>query len=228
MRWIIAVDQKRNAQTVAWCQTFAKGYDCSSVEWIRLDTGRHLPGRRPPQGVYGRCYYPSRDRRTFRVSCQVPGPFPHRLISKRQPLYEGRDPAWLSIPRGWESNGVGEAVRIMTGAPLPDGPTGTHAGIPEILPKSGPATDRPATPVDPARPRRPARGGCRSSRGARRSCRPTARGCPPRKHGPSPPALIQAVLDSRAHGRVNRRSSRRSSEGEPTATAREAAFGWPA
>jgi hypothetical protein len=111
MRWIIAVDQKRNAQAVAWCQTFAKGYDCSSVEWIRLDTGRHLPGRRPPQGVYGRCYYPSRDRRTFRVSCQVPGPFPHRLISKRQPLYEGRDPAWLSIPRGWESNGVGEAVR---------------------------------------------------------------------------------------------------------------------
>jgi N-acyl-D-aspartate/D-glutamate deacylase len=34
------------------------------------------------------------------------------------------------------------------GAPLPAGftGTGTHAGIPEILPKSGPATDRPATP----------------------------------------------------------------------------------
>ncbi len=32
------------------------------------------------------------------------------------------------------------------GAPLPAGPIGTHAGIPEILPKSGPATDRPATP----------------------------------------------------------------------------------
>jgi N-acyl-D-aspartate/D-glutamate deacylase len=32
------------------------------------------------------------------------------------------------------------------GAPLPAGLTTTHAGIPEILPKSGPATDQPATP----------------------------------------------------------------------------------
>ncbi len=32
------------------------------------------------------------------------------------------------------------------GAPLPAGLIATHAGIPEILPKSGPATDQPATP----------------------------------------------------------------------------------
>jgi len=32
------------------------------------------------------------------------------------------------------------------GAPLPANPPKTHPGIPEILPKSGPATDRPATP----------------------------------------------------------------------------------
>ena len=32
------------------------------------------------------------------------------------------------------------------GAPLSGGATRTHAGIPEILPKSGPATDQPATP----------------------------------------------------------------------------------
>jgi N-acyl-D-aspartate/D-glutamate deacylase len=32
------------------------------------------------------------------------------------------------------------------GAPLRPNPSTTHAGIPEILPKSGPATDRPATP----------------------------------------------------------------------------------
>jgi len=32
------------------------------------------------------------------------------------------------------------------GAPLPAEPATTHAGIPEILPKSGPATDQPATP----------------------------------------------------------------------------------
>jgi N-acyl-D-aspartate/D-glutamate deacylase len=32
------------------------------------------------------------------------------------------------------------------GAPLPAEPATSHAGIPEILPKSGPATDQPATP----------------------------------------------------------------------------------
>jgi adenine deaminase len=32
------------------------------------------------------------------------------------------------------------------GAPLPADQTKTHPGIPEILPKSGPATDQPATP----------------------------------------------------------------------------------
>jgi amidohydrolase family protein len=32
------------------------------------------------------------------------------------------------------------------GAPLPADPTKAHPGIPEILPKSGPATDQPATP----------------------------------------------------------------------------------
>ena len=34
----------------------------------------------------------------------------------------------------------------LFGAPLSSAATRTHAGIPEILPKSGPATDQPATP----------------------------------------------------------------------------------
>jgi N-acyl-D-aspartate/D-glutamate deacylase len=38
------------------------------------------------------------------------------------------------------------ARALVFGAPLSAGPTRTHAGIPEILPKSGPATDQPATP----------------------------------------------------------------------------------
>ncbi len=38
------------------------------------------------------------------------------------------------------------ARALVFGAPLSPGPTKTHAGIPEILPKSGPATDQPATP----------------------------------------------------------------------------------
>ena len=38
------------------------------------------------------------------------------------------------------------ARALAFGAPLSGGPTKTHAGIPDILPKSGPATDQPATP----------------------------------------------------------------------------------
>jgi N-acyl-D-aspartate/D-glutamate deacylase len=38
------------------------------------------------------------------------------------------------------------ARSLVFGAPLPAHPTKTRPGIPEILPKSGPATDQPATP----------------------------------------------------------------------------------
>jgi len=38
------------------------------------------------------------------------------------------------------------ARALVFGTPLNPGVTGPHAGIPEILPKSGPATDKPATP----------------------------------------------------------------------------------
>jgi N-acyl-D-aspartate/D-glutamate deacylase len=38
------------------------------------------------------------------------------------------------------------ARALVFGAPLPVGVIGPHAGIPEILPKSGPATNQPATP----------------------------------------------------------------------------------
>ena len=38
------------------------------------------------------------------------------------------------------------ARALVFGAPLPAGPDKGHPGIPEILPKSGPATDHPATP----------------------------------------------------------------------------------
>ena len=37
------------------------------------------------------------------------------------------------------------ARALVFGAPLPAGVIGPHAGIPEILPKSGPATNQPAT-----------------------------------------------------------------------------------
>jgi N-acyl-D-aspartate/D-glutamate deacylase len=40
------------------------------------------------------------------------------------------------------------ARALVFGSPLSSGTVGPHAGIPEILPKSGPATDRPASPEE--------------------------------------------------------------------------------
>jgi N-acyl-D-aspartate/D-glutamate deacylase len=49
------------------------------------------------------------------------------------------------IHYGTSASHVAARAQVF-GAPLPAGPTTTHAGIPEILPRSGPATDQPATP----------------------------------------------------------------------------------
>jgi N-acyl-D-aspartate/D-glutamate deacylase len=49
------------------------------------------------------------------------------------------------IHYGTSASHVAARAQVF-GAPLPAGPAATHAGIPEILPRSGPATDQPATP----------------------------------------------------------------------------------
>jgi N-acyl-D-aspartate/D-glutamate deacylase len=49
------------------------------------------------------------------------------------------------IHYGTSASHVAARAQVF-GAPLPAEPAKTHAGIPEILPKSGPATDQPATP----------------------------------------------------------------------------------
>ena len=49
------------------------------------------------------------------------------------------------IHYGTSASHVAARAQVF-GAPLPSGVARTHAGIPEILPKSGPATDQPATP----------------------------------------------------------------------------------
>ncbi len=37
--------------------------------------------------MYGRCWYPTRKQRTYRLSCQVPGPFPASIATRRPPRY---------------------------------------------------------------------------------------------------------------------------------------------
>jgi len=57
-------------------------------------------GRGRHEGVYGRCWYPTPARPTYRISCQVPGPFPARILTRRPPLYRQPDGEFPPVPAG--------------------------------------------------------------------------------------------------------------------------------
>ena len=96
MRWIVDARVRHGAGPgLAWAKAFLARFDTSRVEWTRIDLGRGRYG-----GVYGRCHYPSRERRTYRISCQVPGPFPHVLETRKPPLYRREDGTWPDLPTG--------------------------------------------------------------------------------------------------------------------------------
>jgi hypothetical protein len=83
MRWIVDRTVRAGAaRGIEWARRFLAGFDTSRVEWVRLDQGR---GRY--SGVYGRCWYPTHKRRSYRISCQVPGPFPATIHTWRPPRY---------------------------------------------------------------------------------------------------------------------------------------------
>ena len=83
MRWIVDRGIREAAPgALEWVRAFLEPYDTSRVGWIRIDRGRGRFG-----GVYGRCWYPTRKLRTYRLSCQVPGPFPATIETRRPPRY---------------------------------------------------------------------------------------------------------------------------------------------
>ena len=45
-------------------------------------------------GVYGRCWYPTKKQPSIRLSCQVPGPFPCEIITRKKPIYRNSDGTW--------------------------------------------------------------------------------------------------------------------------------------
>lgn len=106
MRWIIDVDRSRAAPSLEWVRSFAEQFELSLVEWIRIDRGS---GRF--RGVYGRCWYPTRQRPTYRLSCQVPGPFPTSVETRQRPIYPRPDGTWPAIPRGLHPRGYGHDPR---------------------------------------------------------------------------------------------------------------------
>jgi len=100
MRLILHERVRREAQrSLAWLQVFLKRFDTTSVGWLRIDFGREYRdrlGRRyhKYQGVYGRCWYPSERQPTIRLSCQVPGPFPCEIPTRKKPVYRREDGTW--------------------------------------------------------------------------------------------------------------------------------------
>lgn len=84
MRWIVARKVRvEAARGLEWARRFLAGFDTSRVEWVQVDQGRGRYG-----GVYGRCWYPTRKKGSYRISCQVPGPFPATIFTRRPPRYQ--------------------------------------------------------------------------------------------------------------------------------------------
>ena len=111
MRWIVSIDGRDASRGIAWARAFLARFDTSRVEWVRIDLGR---GRF--SGAYGRCWYPDRNRKTYRISCQVPGPFPTTIRTRKPPIYERPDGTW---PLSWGNpDGTPLAANLPSGCEL--------------------------------------------------------------------------------------------------------------
>jgi hypothetical protein len=94
MRWIVDRQIGVLDRGVAWVREMLANRDISRVDWLRVDFGRG--GKR---GAYGRCWYPARDRgKRYRISVQVPGPFPWTMERYTRPLYRNHDGTWPAVP----------------------------------------------------------------------------------------------------------------------------------
>ena len=93
MRFIVRPEVKARApQAVAWVKEFLTRFDISLLGWLRIDFGREHRDRQGRiyykfRGVYGRCWYPTEKQPSIRLSCQVPGPFPCEIITRKIPIY---------------------------------------------------------------------------------------------------------------------------------------------
>jgi hypothetical protein len=104
MRWIIDLGGEQ-PPALSWAREFFAEYDTSLLSWIRIDLGR---GRY--RGAYGRCWYPDRRIPQYRISCQVPGPFPFDIPTRKPPLYIAPDGSHPKPPPGTRR---GEHIRDL-------------------------------------------------------------------------------------------------------------------
>ncbi len=96
MKWRIALAGARPDAALHWATNFFGRYDTSLVEWLHLNQGQ-----RRYQGVYGRCFYPTKTRPMFRISCFLPGPFPCDITTRQKPLYAQPDGTFPAPPSGF-------------------------------------------------------------------------------------------------------------------------------
>jgi hypothetical protein len=94
----------RAPRALAWVKAFFSQFDTSEVGWLRIDFGREYRDRRGRlyhkyRGVYGRCWYPSARQPKIRISCQVPGPFPCDIVTRKTPVYRNADGTWPAAAR---------------------------------------------------------------------------------------------------------------------------------
>jgi hypothetical protein len=94
MRWLIKLDESP-AAALAWARDFLDRYDTSRLEWVRMTHGSPRYS-----GVYGCCHFPERERPTYRISCQLPGPFPAHITTRKPPLYKRPDGTFPDLPKG--------------------------------------------------------------------------------------------------------------------------------
>jgi hypothetical protein len=94
MRWLIDLNGQE-PRALEWAREFFSEYDTTLLAWIRIDRGR---GKYT--GAYGRCWFPNRRIPYYRISCQVPGPFPCDLPTRQSPVYITPDGSHPPFPPG--------------------------------------------------------------------------------------------------------------------------------
>ena len=116
MKWIVHPDVRDETDALEFCREFAEEFVTDRLDWVRIDLGRGKYS-----GAYGRCWYPTKNepRQGFRISIQVPGPFPYRHLRYVKPIYQLDDGIWPPIPPGTA------ASRLL--------PSGEEGNYPEMV-----------------------------------------------------------------------------------------------
>ena len=95
MEWRIEIPESAAPDGLAWTRAFLGAYALDALAWFRIS-----PGGGRKRGVYGRCWFPTKKQPRYRISCQVPGPFPCSIVTRQPPLYPRADGTFPRAPRG--------------------------------------------------------------------------------------------------------------------------------